>query len=140
MILLSRPLRPGRAHEWSRGKAVTFIVTLAATRSVTLAARAAGMSRKAAYALKSRDPAFADAWKIATAARRSGDTVKDMAAPAKPPGQGNSVARSASSNSSSGGRYPRERRVEEALRDRFLARLVALRADSPPVARRTRLP
>jgi hypothetical protein len=98
------------------------------------------MSRKAAYALKSRDPAFADAWKIATAARRSGDTVKDMAAPPKPPAQVNNVARSESSISSSGGRYPRDRRVEEALRDRFLARLVALRADSPPVARRTRLP
>ena len=54
--------RPRRPHEWSNVKAVTFIVTLAALRSVTLAADRAGMSRKSAYALKSRDPAFAAAW------------------------------------------------------------------------------
>jgi hypothetical protein len=59
--LLSRPRHPRRPNEWSPAKAVTFIVTLAATRSVTLAARESGMSRKAAYALKARDPAFAAA-------------------------------------------------------------------------------
>ena len=68
VILCSRPVRPCRSGEWTQGRAVTFIVTLAATRSVTLAARAAGMSRKAAYALKSRDSAFASAWNAAIAA------------------------------------------------------------------------
>jgi hypothetical protein len=34
--LLSRPRRPLRPGEWTPAKAVTFIVTLAATRSVTL--------------------------------------------------------------------------------------------------------
>ena len=65
MNLLSRPRRPHRANEWKAGAAVTFIVTLAAGRSVTLAARAAGMSRKSAYALRGRDPAFAAAWNAA---------------------------------------------------------------------------
>jgi hypothetical protein len=66
---LSRPRRTPRAGDWTTGKSVTFIVTLAALRDVTLAARAAGMSRKSAYALRSRDPAFAAAW---TAALRAG--------------------------------------------------------------------
>jgi len=57
--LLSRPRRARRSSDWSPAKAVTFIVTLAAHRSVTLAAAEAGMSRKSAYALKVRDPAFA---------------------------------------------------------------------------------
>ena len=61
------PRRPRRPHEWSNAKAVTFIVTLAALRSVTLAAARAGMSRKSAYALKGRDPAFAAAWRAALA-------------------------------------------------------------------------
>ena len=59
---LSSPRRPRRAGDWSPDRAVTFIVTLAATQSVTLAARRAGMSRKSAYGLKRRDPAFASAW------------------------------------------------------------------------------
>lgn len=65
MSYLSRPRRPRRAAEWSNAKAVTFIVTLAARRSVTLAAARAGMSRKSAYALRGRDPAFAAAWDAA---------------------------------------------------------------------------
>ena len=65
MNLLSRPRRPRRANKWNAGAAVTFIVTLAAGRSVALAARAAGMSRKSAYALRGRDPAFAAAWNAA---------------------------------------------------------------------------
>jgi len=77
--LLSRSRRPHRSGEWTPAKAVTFIVTLAATRSVTLAAREAGMSRKAAYKLKSRDPAFAQSWTAA------------MSAGAKRRGQGNKV-------------------------------------------------
>lgn len=61
------PRRSLRPHEWSNAKAVTFIVTLAAVRSVTLAAARAGMSRKSAYALKGRDSAFAAAWIAALA-------------------------------------------------------------------------
>jgi hypothetical protein len=60
--------RPRRPHEWSAAKIVTFIVTLAAHRSVTLAATRAGTSRKSAYALKRRDPAFAAAWLAALTA------------------------------------------------------------------------
>ena len=69
MHLLSRPRRLPRAGGWTTDKVVTFIVTLAATRSVTLAAHAAGMSHKAAYALRARDAAFAEAW---TAAMKAG--------------------------------------------------------------------
>jgi hypothetical protein len=61
------PARPRRSHEWSDANIVTFIVTLAARRSVTLAAARAGMSRKAAYALKRRDSGFAAAWSAALA-------------------------------------------------------------------------
>ena len=62
--------RTRRPSEWSAGKVVTFIVTLAATRTVTRAARAAGMSRKAAYALRQRDPAFRAAWNAAMGVRQ----------------------------------------------------------------------
>jgi hypothetical protein len=61
------PRQPRRAHEWSSAKIVTFIVTLAARHSGTLAAARAGMSRKSAYALKGRDPALAAAWLAALA-------------------------------------------------------------------------
>lgn len=67
--MLSRRRRPYRSGEWTPARAVTFIVTLAASGSVTLAARSAGMSRKSAYALKARDPAFAAAWRAAVKAR-----------------------------------------------------------------------
>jgi hypothetical protein len=80
--LLSRPHRPARSGEWTQGKAVTFIVTLAARGSVTLAARAAGMSRKSAYALRARDCAFAAAWaaamKAGTMKRNQGDKVEEV--------------------------------------------------------------
>lgn len=78
--LLSRPRRPRRSGEWTPERAVTFIVTLAATASVTLAARAAGMSRKSAYALKGRDRAFAAAWTAALRASR-GNKVEEVDAP-----------------------------------------------------------
>lgn len=65
MSYLSRSRRPRRVGEWTESKAVTFIVTLAASRSVTLAAARAGMSRKAAYLLKRRDTSFASAWQAA---------------------------------------------------------------------------
>lgn len=68
MFKLSRFRRPRRAGEWRQGKVVTFIVTLAAHRNVTLAAACLGMSRKSAYALKHRDSGFAAAWDAAVAA------------------------------------------------------------------------
>ena len=126
MILLSNPRRPHRPHEWSKGKAVTFIVTLAATRSVTLAARAAGMSRKAAYSLKSRDPAFASAWNAAIAANRptrpQGNKVKEVDGPPFSPAQGNKA------------RF----NFDAEMRDLVFSRLTANRSAS--VARRAPLP
>lgn len=96
MSFLSRPRRPRRAGEWSSERAVTFIVTLAATRSVTLAARAAGMSRKSAYALRDRDPAFASAWSAAALAAFprpvQGDKVDKADRPPSPPPEGNRPA------------------------------------------------
>lgn len=121
MHLLSRARRPRRAGEWTAATAVTFIVTLAATGSVTLAARAAGMSRKAAYALKQRDPAFAFAWAAATQASRvpgrKGDKAEEMEDPPVSLSQGDTSPS----------------RIE---RERQLARLVATLRESPPVAPR----
>ena len=95
LSFLSRPRRPRRAREWSPERAVTFIVTLAATRSVTLAARAAGMSRKSAYALRGRDAAFASAWLAAVRAAAprlvQGDKVDKVDRPPTPPRQGNTL-------------------------------------------------
>lgn len=80
--------RPHRAGEWTEAKAVTFIVTLAASRSVTLAAARAGMSRKAAYSLKHRNPSFAAAWNAAIAAA-GGDKVDEADNPRIGRAQGN---------------------------------------------------
>jgi hypothetical protein len=82
LLHLAHSRRPRRVGEWTAAKAVTFIVTLAASRSVTLAAARSGMSRKAAYALKRRDPAFGAAWNAALAAtadplpRRAGNAFQ----------------------------------------------------------------
>ena len=96
MRILSKPHRRRRAGEWTGDKAVTFIVTLAATGSVTLAAGSARMSRKSAYALKTRDPAFAAAWGLAlnAAARRpgQGNKVEEVHEPPVPPSQGDTGA------------------------------------------------
>lgn len=92
MPFLSQPRRPRRSGEWTSDKAVTFIVTLAATHSVTLAARCAGMSRKSVYALKARDRAFAAAWaaaaKAGTPASIQGDKLEEVHAPPVSTGQG----------------------------------------------------
>ncbi len=71
LFQLARPHRPRRASDWTEAKAVTFIVTLAARQSVTLAARSAGMSRKSAYLLRARNSAFSMAWDTACAAGES---------------------------------------------------------------------
>ena len=103
--------RPRRSGEWTEGKAIAFIVTLAATGIVTLAAREAGMSRKSAYALKRRDPLFASSWETAKriAGRQSGTQV-----------EGNSRGAAAPSISSSR-TAPREAGPDElAWRNRLL--------------------
>ena len=89
VFLLPRARRPRRGHEWSVSKAVTFIVTLAATRNVTFAARAAGMSRKSAYALRKGDRGFASAWDEALRAGK-GNKVDEVEDPPIPPMKGNS--------------------------------------------------
>jgi hypothetical protein len=92
LLLTDQQRRPARDGEWNRGKAIAFIVTLAATGTVTLAAREAGMSRKAAYALKRRDPLFAASW----------DAAKKAAGrQAKARSEGNSGGPAAPSTSSS---------------------------------------
>lgn len=114
-MILARPRRPRRAHEWTAGKGVTFIVTLAASRNVTLAARAAGMSRKSAYALKARDSAFADAWREALTvptSRREGDKADKADIPPAPPAEVHNPANL-------------DRRLAEQARDDFFARLAA---------------
>jgi len=125
--LLSRPLRPRRNGEWSGSRALTFIVTLALHRSVTLAAREAGMSRKSAYALKARDPAFAAAWDEAlksASRKRQGDEVQEVHNPRTSLSQGDKSRRTAPPKSST------QRRIEELRRDRFFARLAATRTSS----------
>ena len=107
-----RPPRPG---EWSRGKAVTFIVTLAATQSVTLAAREAGMSRKSAYAFRARDAAFAQAWAVALDAGRAKAAEGDKAKHAAP------------STSSTRQSVVGAVRQDAARRDLFFARLAETR-------------
>ena len=92
MTILSRPRRPRRAHEWNARAVVTFTVTLAATGNVTLAARMAGKSRKSAYALRDRDPAFATAWAAAARAAQ-GNKVEEVKDPSVSRPQGDRIAR-----------------------------------------------
>lgn len=124
MFNLSRIRRPRRAGEWTDGKAVTFIVTLAAHRSVTLAAARAGMSRKSAYALKARDSRFAATWKSALAAGArplsEGDKADELDNPPAGGPLGYSVA------------PPRTRSEEAQRRDRFFAGLAKHARDSVP--------
>ena len=131
MILLSRPRRAARPDDWSNAKAVTFIVTLAATQSVTLAARAAGMSRKAAYALRDRNAVFADAWRQALAApatRRQGNKVEEVENPPVSPGQGDTF----------GNAEPRDRRADERRRAAHFDRLLRSPRLDPDLLLRTK--
>lgn len=119
--MLSRPRRLRRSGEWTEARAVTFIVTLAASQSVTLAARRAGISRKSAYALKSRDRAFAAAWSAALGAsagrRREGNKVSEVCGPRFQTPQGDA-------------RGPRKNFDFDAmLRDNFFAGLTANRRE-----------
>ena len=125
MHLLSRPRRARRPHEWSDAAAVTFIVTLAARGSVTLAPRGAGTSRKSTYALQARDPAFARAWQATTRARRAlsrGDKVDEVDGPRVARAKGDSrpwpnPAIPGTADFGSG------RQWQELWRDEFFARL-----------------
>lgn len=130
MSFPSQPRRPRRAHEWSGSKIVTFIVTLAATRSVTLAARRSGMSRKSAYALRSRDPAFAEAWEAALGASKARN-VEDLKAAPVSSGEGDIRTRATLSTMSKD-----RRRLDELRRELFFARLSRLHGVSRPLARR----
>ena len=53
-----------RSDGWTAGRQLAFLEALAATRSVTQAGAAAGMSREGAYRLRARDPhgLFAALW------------------------------------------------------------------------------
>jgi hypothetical protein len=61
-----------RADGWTSARQSAFLEVLARTRSVTRAARAAGMSRESAHRLRNRDPygLFAAAWDRALGADR----------------------------------------------------------------------
>lgn len=125
-MYLCRSRRPRRAHEWSAGKTVTFVVTLAASGSVTLAAKKAGMSRKSAYALKSRDPVFAAAWKAAI-----GASGRRSAPPAATGIEGDTRTRAASSTASTANcRGSLAAAAEE--RDHWFAMLAAQLGRSAP--------
>ena len=125
MPLLSRPFRANRQGEWSKGKVVVFIVTLAAQRSVTLAARAAGMSRKSAYALKARDSAFCEAWAAALSAPGSAF-------------HGDKAKRSGSSTLSSKPARVAKKPDDAMLRNRSFAAMPMRPRESPRVARSSR--
>ena len=62
---------PMRRDGWTVERQLAFLEILSRTRSVTKAARAAGMSRESAYRLRARDPhgLFAAAWARAFRAR-----------------------------------------------------------------------
>ena len=109
--LLSPPHRHRRPGEWTDGAAIAFLVTLAAHKSVTLAARAACMSRKSAYALKARDSAFAEAWSVA------------LAAPPIRPVEGDTAKRAATSTSSTTSATHMGPNMDAIRRDRFFAAL-----------------
>lgn len=128
MPFLTPAPRARRRHEWSHAKAVTFIVTLAATRSVTLAAQEAGMSRKSAYALKARDPAFAMVWNAA-AGNRIANEVKGVDSLSVSRNEGDARIRAASSISSISSIDERDaaRLAAQAHRDRLFASLARLR-------------
>ena len=109
---LSATYRRIRADGWTSERRVTFCVNLASSKSVTFAA-ASGLSRKAAYALKKRDPGFAALWQSALSATKpappEGDTAKARGTINEPHFKGNNSVRA--------------RRLAEAERNLFFAAL-----------------
>jgi hypothetical protein len=146
MHFLSPPRRPRRSGEWTPAKAVTFIVTLAASRSVTLAAHEAGMSRKSAYALKDRDRAFAAAWNAALKARDAvrpkarakGDKSDSSDNPRSARLQGDSARAAPAWNPLMDDERGALRHAESARRDWFFASLARPLVSAPLAARRSR--
>ncbi len=65
--------RPCRRDGWTPARQIAFLASLAGTRSVTVAARAAGMSRESAHRLRNRrDGAlFAAIWELTLAPGRA---------------------------------------------------------------------
>ena len=63
----NRPIQRAaiKRNGWTAARRETFLDTLAATCNVRAATAAAGMTSKAAYALRQREPAFAAAWEEA---------------------------------------------------------------------------
>ncbi len=61
------PLHPRR---WTPVRIVAFLAALDATGSVEAATKLAGMSRQSAYRLRDRQPAIAEAWRMAERAGR----------------------------------------------------------------------
>ena len=138
MLQLSRPRRPHRLGEWTSDKVVTFIVTLAVSQSVTLAARSAGLSRKSAYALRARDPAFAGAWNAAVkarSARRQGNKTEEVREPPVSRGQRDKRTRVRRSISSTA--HPDARGLDSIWRDRFFTRLAERIGESANLAHRS---
>ena len=78
---LPNPKRPPRHHEWTAVRMVAFLRELAATLSVSRAARSVGMSRQSAYKLRRRLPAFAEAWDGALADLRLDEPPAPFAGP-----------------------------------------------------------
>ena len=87
------------------------------------------MSRKSAYALKARDPAFAAAWDAALKCARNirqGNEVQEVHNSRTSLSQGDKARRTAPSRSST-----QLRRIDELRRDRFFAALAATRTPPP---------
>ena len=110
---LSATYRRIRADGWTPERRVTFCVNLASSSNVTFAAASVGLSRKAAYALRKRDPGFAALWQSALLATQTpkakGNTADTHRKVNKPPREGN--------------RSDRAQRLAEAERDLFFATL-----------------
>ncbi|MEM7703027.1 MAG: hypothetical protein AAF251_13895 [Pseudomonadota bacterium] len=66
--LKSVPSRANRSDGWTVERQTAFLQMLAATQSVSVAAKAVGMSRQSAYKLRARldDAPFGAAWRMAT--------------------------------------------------------------------------
>jgi hypothetical protein len=64
------PARTPRHDGWTPDRMAAFLEVLADTGIVSDAARAAGMHRDSAYALRNRDPVIAAAWRAAQAQAR----------------------------------------------------------------------
>jgi hypothetical protein len=79
--------RPPRDHEWSPAKKAAFLRALAATQSVSRAARAVGMGRQSAYKLKRRlaGQPFDVAWEQAVADSRLRASPAPFAVPLRCP-------------------------------------------------------